>query len=58
MSVQFDSTAALPPGKEPRYPLDRRLREPQRRSGRDEGTEKNSFPVPTRNRIPIVQSVA
>jgi hypothetical protein len=27
--------AALPPRKEPRYPLDRRLEGPQRRSGHD-----------------------
>jgi hypothetical protein len=36
---QFDALAALPPGKEPRYPSDRRLGEPQKRSGwREEET--------------------
>jgi hypothetical protein len=31
--VRFTPQAALPPGKEPRYPLDRRLGGPQSRSG-------------------------
>jgi hypothetical protein len=41
MSDQLQAPAALPPGKEPRYPLDRRLSGPQSRSGRG-GEEKNS----------------
>jgi len=36
--------AALPPGKVPWYPLDRRLGGPQSRSGR--GGEENSQPPP------------
>jgi hypothetical protein len=36
---------ALPPGKSPRYPLDRRLGGPQSWSGRG-GEEKNSQPQP------------
>jgi hypothetical protein len=42
---QFHAPAALPPGKEPRYPLDRRLGGPQSRSGRG-GEEKNSQSPP------------
>jgi hypothetical protein len=42
VSGQFHAPAALPPGKELRYPLDRRLGGPQSRSGR--GGEKNSQP--------------
>jgi hypothetical protein len=38
---QLHAPATLPPGKEPRYPLDRRLGGPQSRSGRS-GEEKNS----------------
>jgi hypothetical protein len=44
-SGQFHTPAALHPGKEPRYPLDRRLDVPQSRSGRG-GEEKNSQPPP------------
>jgi hypothetical protein len=35
VSGQLHATAALPPGKEPRYPLDRRLGGLQRWSGHD-----------------------
>jgi hypothetical protein len=45
VSGQFHSLAALPPGKEPCYALDRRLSGPQSRSGRG-GEEKNSQPPP------------
>jgi hypothetical protein len=45
VSGQVHAAAALTPGKEPRYPLDRRLGGPQSRSGRD-GKEKNSQPLP------------
>jgi hypothetical protein len=38
--VSFHAPAALPPGKEPRYPLDRRVGGPQDRSGRC-GEENN-----------------
>jgi hypothetical protein len=41
----FQVPAALPPGKEPRQPLDRRLDGPQRRSGHF-GEEKNPLPLP------------
>jgi len=34
MSFRLQVPAALPIGKEPRYPLNRRLGEPQSRSGR------------------------
>jgi hypothetical protein len=53
---QLYATAALPPGKITRYPLDRKLDSPQSRSGRS-GEEKK-FPALTGNRIPIVQPVA
>jgi hypothetical protein len=53
---QLHTPAALPPGKEPFYPLDRRLSGPQSRSGR--GSEENSFqPVPGLE-PPIIQPVA
>jgi hypothetical protein len=41
VSGQRHAPAALPTGKEPWYPSDRRVGEPQRRSGRG-GEEKNS----------------
>jgi hypothetical protein len=40
---QLHAAAALPTGKSPRYPLDRRLRGPQSRSGHE---EENSQPPP------------
>jgi hypothetical protein len=43
VSGQQHAPAALPPGLEPRYPLDRRLVAIQSRSGRC-GEEKNSKP--------------
>jgi hypothetical protein len=43
VSGQLHAPAALPQGKSPRYPLDRRLGGPQSRSGRG-GEEKNSQP--------------
>jgi hypothetical protein len=52
MSGQRHALAALPPGKEPRYPLDRSLGGPQSRSGR-RGEEKNSNSDPA-----VVQPVA
>jgi hypothetical protein len=45
VSGQLHSPAALSPGKEPRYLLDRRLSGPQNRSGLG-GEEKNSQPQP------------
>jgi hypothetical protein len=39
VSGQLHALAALPPGKSPRYPLERRLGGPQSRSGRS-GEEK------------------
>jgi hypothetical protein len=45
VSGQFHSPVALTPEKEPWYPLDRRLGEPQSRSGRG-GEEKNFQPPP------------
>jgi hypothetical protein len=41
VSGRLHAPAALPPGKEPLVPLDRRLGGPQSRSGRG-GEEKNS----------------
>jgi hypothetical protein len=42
---QLYAPAALPPGKEPLVPLDRRLGGPQKRSGHG-GEEKNSQSPP------------
>jgi hypothetical protein len=44
VSGQLHAPAALPPGKNPWYPLDRRLGGPPSRSGRG-GEEKNSQPA-------------
>jgi len=44
VSCKFYAPAALPPGKSPRYPLDRRVDGPQNRSGRDD-EENNSYPL-------------
>jgi hypothetical protein len=52
VSDQSHAPAALPQGKSPCYPMDRRLGGPQSRSGRG-GEEKNSQPPPR-----IVQPVA
>jgi len=54
-SGQLYDPAASTSDKEPRYPLDRRLGGPQRRSGRG-GEEK--IPMPAGNRNPMVQPVA
>jgi hypothetical protein len=57
-SVQFHASTALPQGKSPRYPLDRRLGGTQSSSGR--GGEE-TIPNPRREsnpRTPIVQPVA
>jgi hypothetical protein len=43
---QLHALAALPPGKKPQYPLDRRLGGPQRKSGRP-GEEKILDPTRT-----------
>jgi len=45
VSGQFHALAALPYGKSPWYPLDRRLGGPQRRYVRG-GEENNSHPLP------------
>jgi hypothetical protein len=45
VSGQLHAPAALPPGKDPWNPLDRRLGGPQNRSGHG-GEEKNSQPTP------------
>jgi hypothetical protein len=49
---QLYAPATLRQGKQPRYQLDRRLREPQSRSGRC-GVEEKSLAL-ARNRTPIV----
>jgi hypothetical protein len=56
MSGQLHAPVALPPGKSPLYPLDRRLGGPQSRLGRG-GEGKNSEPLP-RLEPPIIQPVA
>jgi hypothetical protein len=53
---QLHAPAALPPGKDPGYLIDRRLGGPQSRSGRG-GEEKNSQPLPGLE-PPIIQPVA
>jgi hypothetical protein len=40
VSGKLHAPAALPPWKEPRYPLDRKLGRPQGRSGRCGGSDK------------------
>jgi hypothetical protein len=55
---QLHAPAALPPGKEPRYPLDKRLGGPQSRSGRHR-EEKILDPTGTRLSGPsVIQPVA
>jgi hypothetical protein len=54
VSGQLHALAALPPGKSPWYPLDRRLGGPQTRYGRG-GKEKNSQPL-QRLELPIIQA--
>jgi hypothetical protein len=56
VSGQFHTPAALPQGKSPRYPLDRRLSGPQSRSGRG-SEEKNSQLLPGIE-LPIIQPIA
>jgi hypothetical protein len=51
MGGQLHAPAALPPGKEPRFSLDRRLGGPQNRSGRL-GEEKILDPTGTLTPIP------
>jgi hypothetical protein len=54
VSGQLHVPAALPPGKNSWYPLDRKLGGPQNRSGRG-GEEKNSQPL-LGLEPPIIQS--
>jgi hypothetical protein len=56
VSGQLHTPADLPQGKSPWYPSDRRLGEPQSRSGGG-GEEKNSQPLPGIE-PPIIQPVA
>jgi len=46
VSGQLHAPASLLPGIEHLVPLDRRLCEPQSRSGHSDGEEKNSQPPP------------
>jgi hypothetical protein len=56
VSGQIHAPAALPRGKEPRYPLDRRLGGPQSQCGR---RGENSWPYLDSNSDPsVVQPVA
>jgi hypothetical protein len=60
VSGQLHATAALPQGKSPWYPLDRRLGGPYSRSGRG-GEEKNSQILPEIDPLiiqPLVQRYA
>jgi len=57
MNGQLQAQAALPPEKEPRYPLYRGSGGPQSQSGRS-GEEKKSHCCPCRELIPVVQPVA
>jgi hypothetical protein len=60
VSDQLHAPDVLPTGKEPPYPLDRRLSGPQSRSGR-RGEERILNPTGTRNSdsdSSVVQSVA
>jgi hypothetical protein len=58
VSGQLHAPTALPRGKRPWYPLDRRLGGPQSSSGRG-GEEKNSQPSREPNpSTPIIQPVA
>jgi len=50
VSGQLHSPAALPQGKSPWYPLDRRLGGPQSRSEHSDGEENNSQPGINPNR--------
>jgi len=45
-------------GKMPRYQLDRRSSEPQKRSGRSDEEKKENLIVPARNWTPVVQTFA
>jgi hypothetical protein len=56
VSGQLHAPVALPPGKQPLYPLARRLDGPQSRSGGG-GEEKNSQPL-SGLETPIIQPVA
>jgi hypothetical protein len=56
VSVQLHGKAAVPQGKIPWYPFDKRLSGPQSRSGRG-GEEKNSQP-PQGFKLPIIQPIA
>jgi hypothetical protein len=53
VSGELHAPAALPPGEEPRYPLDRRLGGPQSRPGRH---EEEKILDPTWTRTPTPQS--
>jgi hypothetical protein len=55
VSGQFDVPAALHPGEDPRYPLDRRLDGLQSRSGHH-GEKKNL--APAGNRTATVQPIS
>jgi hypothetical protein len=55
VSGQLHDPAALPPGKRPWCPLDRRLGGPQSRSGRD--GEKKNYQPPLGLEPPIIQPV-
>jgi hypothetical protein len=58
-SGKLHAPVALPPPpgwKFPRYPLDRRLGDPQSSSGR--GGKEKTLPAPAGNRVPVAQLVA
>jgi hypothetical protein len=56
VSGQLHAPTALLPGKEPRYPLDRRLDVPHARF--EHSGEEKKVPAPAENRTSVVQPVA
>jgi hypothetical protein len=55
VSGQFHAPATLPPGKVPRYSLDRRLGGPQSRSGRGDEGKNVEICVPIRLLLYIIR---
>jgi hypothetical protein len=56
VSDELHAPAALPPGKELRYPFHRGLGGPQRRSRRGGGERKKSLPYPCRESNPSLRA--
>jgi len=58
MSVQLHAPAALPLGKSPLYPLDRRLRGPHIPSVDAVSEREREISYPAGNRTPVVKPVS